>query len=393
MFKYINPLLVLSFWFFTPSLFVFFGLADSFAPGVGFVVLFLSVLILIFNFDLIRVTVNDIIFYLFVFFLVFLHLTVLAFDSTLYWKGVFSLVFFVYLLVFSKVIKNIIDKIDDKKFHRLFICFFVVLCLVGILPLVGLRVVSSFSSYKSVFPFLEPSHYALTFTPFLVYAVASAGKWQRMLIFFFALLLALALENLTLMVVVFILAVVFFMNYKIIFFVPVALGIFFYFDLSYFTDRLNFSDTSNLSALVYIQGWEFMSNSFLQKYGMGVAFQQLGSTDLFSSAADKIYEILGFNMNLNDGGFTAAKIFSEFGIFSIFIFYPLVKLIGKSYFSLRKFSFTNNFYNCKYIAAQSFLIGSLVELLVRGIGYFTPTLIAVLISILFVKEKDKSIGK
>lgn len=393
MIKYINPLLVLSFGFFTPSLFVFLGLADSFTLGVGFVAILITIILFLFKIDCFNYQISDLVFCLLISFFVFAHLSIFTFYSVSYLKGFFSIFFLIFLFFFANISKNFIKTIDQKKFHKLMICFFSILCLVGIFPVLGLRILSSYSSIKSVFPYIEPSHYALVYTPFSIYAMSVLGKWPRILLLIFSAVLVLTLQNLTLLVSLLLLVTIFFFNYKIIAFLPIMVSVFLYADLTYFAERLNFSETSNISALVYIQGWEFMINSFVQKYGLGVGFQQLANADLNSSAADKIYEILGFNLNTSDGGFTAAKLFSEFGIFSVVIFYPLMILIFKSYISLKNAPLTLSFYGYKYIAAQSFLMGALIEFFVRGVGYFTPTLVAVLISILFIRDQKRNIGK
>lgn len=237
---------------------------------------------------------------------------------------------------------------------------------------------------KPIFPFTEPSHLVLAMMPF--YAIATIGSrgFTRLALLAGGPVVILGIENLTLAVgwliifaacahrVLIILAAALF---------AIALPLM---DVSYFVDRLTFSGTDNLSALVFLQGWELMAESLLRSSGWGQGFQQLGVHGTQTASSYLIFALLQSDANILDGGFTAAKLVSEFGVFGILLVLLFLFLAVRSFFRLRRMSRSAEAIDQTRLYVDAVQIALLVELMVRGTGYFTGSIV-VLISALVLR--------
>lgn len=141
-------------------------------------------------------------------------------------------------------------------------------------------------------------------------------------------------------------------------------------NLQYFIDRIPFlgPETENLSRLVWIQGWENAGLSIWNSFGFGGGFQQFGIATARGDAANAL-EILGVGgLNALDGGTTGSKIVGELGLFGLFA------LAWHGWLSLRLAR--SAYWRQNTCDGPHFLvacvIGYVVELYVRGFGYFTP---------------------
>lgn len=149
--------------------------------------------------------------------------------------------------------------------------------------------------------------------------------------------------------------------------------------IDYFETRLNFDNTSNLTTIVFLQGWQLAYLNFFETYGIGLGFQGLGSEptvvgDLTQRVASFSYE--GTFINLSDGGFLAAKIIAEFGVIGII---GLICYLG---FLFRASLWLAFWYTspsadpatARYAVMFAFLFAFFVEVFFRGLGYFSPGL-------------------
>jgi hypothetical protein len=163
-----------------------------------------------------------------------------------------------------------------------------------------------------------------------------------------------------------------------IFFIPTE-------TLIYFTDRLDLSsNSSNLSVLVFLSGYERAWLALTGFNGLGVGFQQMGIVGPVGAFQLNISTIFGFDgLNLLDGGTLASKIIVEFGypgLLLLFLYlFKLIKVVN-SFFGKREFSPQDLFYSSIYIMF-------FVVLFVRGAGYFNPSFFIFLISICFILFK------
>jgi len=265
---------------------------------------------------------------------------------------------------------------DDRQLHRALILCFNWLCVCAILPKVGLSIADwirpgRFS--KPMFPFTEPSHFALVFMPFLLYRCVTARDSHKVLWLAGSLGIALVVQNLTLLVGSLLVGIVSLRVRSLLLWGLVAVALASTLDLSYFQSRVDVSDDTaqkNLSMLVYFQGWELMAESLVNTHGWGLGFQQLGVSTSDVDAAETIYDITGEYLNMFDGGFVLSKLVSELGALGLVLVAAYLARAVRAVRDLRgrRGLSAVTFANCV-------IVGYLTELLVRGVGYFTGTFI------------------
>lgn len=278
-------------------------------------------------------------------------------------------------LKFEKTNKFDIDKMMNYSYY-----LFVVIGIIGCTDILSLN-----QNYiKSMFPFSEPSHYAIYLAPILIYIVRMNKLGYIYLIPF--IFISFFIQNFTILVVI---ALAFICRYKLksLFFLPliVLYVLNSNINLSYFESRLNISNSNdNLSTLVYLQGLDIIDYSIFTKNGMGMGFQQLGFNGVTFPSTERLRFLLDRDMNLTDGGFTLAKIIGEFGFLSIIILVLYFKYFYKSF----KIIFAKNS-DSKIILCSAFVISYSIELFVRGLGYFNVSLLFLIMAILYIKSKFK----
>lgn len=262
------------------------------------------------------------------------------------------------------------DEIIDRTMYGLCALFllFAVCSVLGIQPDSPRGVLA-----KSVFPFTEPSHYAFSAIIPLLYCCLRARLALRVAILAAFLIVGYELQSLSLMIGILMTAIVtmplLWLAVGLLAVVPVAYSL----DLVYFTDRLDFSAAAtNISSLIYIQGWELARDSVSRSSAWGIGFQQLGVGTINSAAANLLHRLLNEDSNLYDGGLTAAKYISEFGLFGVIFIGFLLYYAGKSAIYLRLKGDARDV-SSYHILFCSAVIGYLLELFVRGAGYFTAS--------------------
>jgi hypothetical protein len=152
----------------------------------------------------------------------------------------------------------------------------------------------------------------------------------------------------------------------------IVLGIFLFpmIDFSYYQARLPVSDehTSNLSWLVFQQGWELIHESIKSSIGFGIGFQQLGVNTGYEKIelSNLINQLAGGYMNIFDGGFNLVKIVSEFGVFGTLLIFFYIWILFRAVLRLTKKDNTT-----AQVFSYSILVAYTVELFLRGVGYFS----------------------
>ncbi len=241
---------------------------------------------------------------------------------------------------------------------------------------------TSASSKEMIF-FTEPSHYAIASSPFFIYYIVNSEKKNKIFFTLLLFLAALLMQNLTLLLPLIIAISIFNKKILLIFASIMAIllpiiGPAYYTYITARTSTMLDSDNENLSALVYLQGWEYVKDIIITFNGFGTGFQQLGEIRLKSKSQD-LLEYLGYPLNQNDGSFFFSKYFVEFGwiaiittiiylVFTIIIYFNLIKIL-KSNDSFKLFN---------SITFISFLI----PLFIRSSSYFNPTIYIFYMSII-----------
>ncbi|MBB1323748.1 hypothetical protein [Shewanella sp. SR43-8] len=300
----------------------------------------------------------------------------------------------IFIVVLSAFLAALYLKNNSTTYH-----FYNVVNICGILlllnGLISLTKIDFFSTglAKPTFLFLEPSHFALVVTPFLIYFCLTLSRNKALLLLLIVASWAGYIQNLTLLMGV-VLAFTISTRQNLVFaallftlFVGALITLLGIDSLSYFTDRLVLSgDNDNLSVLVLFQGWQNAIETLTTQSYLGGGFQQFGVTTVYGSVSDKLYALLGFSINQFDGGATAPKLVGEFGIFGIaflcgyLIFYLKVFLTLRSNASVSKMD----------VFFYAIFLASFLEFFIRGVGYFSPLMYLFLVSVFyFTVQKAK----
>ena len=223
---------------------------------------------------------------------------------------------------------------------------------------------------KPFFPFAEPSHFGLAFTPIVLFLCLLLKGWVRFLPALVLGLMGLVTPN-TIMLLGIIVVVLLRPPLAIVFsiFAGVLLLTSSHLLPGYFTHRIQHC-FKNHTCLVYLQGWEIMLSSLLDTFGLGHGFQNLAAAERgpiaerIAKYGHKIY------LNRQDGGFLAVKLVGEFGVFGIALVLAATWLIARSAWDLmtrlhQKVGAIDALYH-------ALIVGFVLELWFRGLGYFSP---------------------
>ncbi len=276
---------------------------------------------------------------------------------------------------------------NDASTKRAISLLLLLFILIGLAGVAEIRPIEAVYAVRPVFPFTEPSHYALTFTPLLLAFCVSNGRVLRIAALLIAYVVAYLLQSLSLVVGTTIVAFVCLPAIPLIagtvaFILTIELV-----DISYFLDRLDLSyDSGNLSVLVYIQGWELAAEAIARTHWWGIGFQQLGFGPINSPTADIVYRLAGTDTNLKDGGFTLAKILAEFGVFGVMLMAFYTAAMLRCGWLLRTIATGTRNADVGVILALALVAGFGVEAFVRGIGYFSGSAILLLSALFFLQR-------
>lgn len=310
----------------------------------------------------------------------------------------FSFVFLVFVAyqvssyIFNR--REIYQKIDGSILYFLYFLIFIMF----------LAVISDFrfgkiffNTHKPVFPFTEPSHAALAIAPFYAFGLLRLNKRYGFLLFFSLMFFSIVMQSFLLLIISFSCYFLFGIRGTLkfpIFFL--ALVPFFYFLLSndYYYQRLSLSNSStNLTALVYLQGIQDAVNSLKNTDGFGLGFQMLGYQPP-SEAHYRIVEVMGgddnhLGLNRFDGGFLAAKVIAEFGLIGIFcvvyylflLFFVIVKITNIQNSGIKNM-------DPVFLLALCSIFSFSYEFFVRGVGYFSPGIFLFFCSIFYLMKME-----
>ena len=280
-----------------------------------------------------------------------------------------TLIAFALLIIAAAILASSLVLCNQGAVRRIISCVMIVLVVNGILSLTGIDYLGT-GTQKAAFLFSEPSHFALITAPFLIYSVRSRCRgWAFFLLVFFCY--AAFLENLTMLIVAFLATIVGIRAGKLLLLIPALIVLFVLFvDTNYFFDRLVFSiDEANVSGLVFLQGWQNAYLAFLDTDGWGVGFQQFGIASPTGDVTERIRALNGnLDLNLFDGGSTASKLLGEFGLFGAIIDMMFIVRAVQALWILKRVEYLPDL----TLFAKCVEIGILIELFIRGVGYFSP---------------------
>ncbi len=371
-----------------PSFFFAYFQMSSMFPG-----LIVSYLLCVFFLKKLSLTVNFE--YILIFFTVSLYCLVSISNGGDLFKILLSAIsFFIMLYIASSQLKKLDRPVNGVIVRTVQYVYYGFL----VIGFCSLFVKFPFGGYQlkhgSVFPFAEYSHFAISFCfiSLLHQFIVNNNKGLMNVIPTF--ILGLAFPNLTTVIVGFLQVFLLKSRYKILItslFICIAIPLISIFMTDYISARLVFDGTNkNLSNLVYLQGVESIYLSFMSNFGLGVGFQNMGMqepgffTELIRSANN------GNDLNRFDGGFLASKLLTEFGLFGLafcilacYNFFKVCKIMWSDYKGVNILFFIYTASSCQII----------IELFVRGYGYFSPTFIIFICLLFFRKDIYKLNGK
>lgn len=372
-------------------LFVFFH-----SSSLAFGLLLSSFIVVLLNFDSFINAKFKLPSVLFVFAVLIVFFTVSLFFYFVYneTKPILSMsLFSVFVAAFS--LGNTLNRIDFPDLSK--VLFYVVLLLMifGWLKLIWIPDFGGYSILgKPVFPFSEESHYALALGLVSCSYVISAPFKRALFVISNILVFSLLYPSLILLVFAMCCILMLSLRYRYslvvftIVLLPLILNLLFFYKIDYFWDRLNILNTTNLTALVYVQGWQLAYLNTINTGGVGLGFQMLGADGTYYPPVTSIiYSLTGDRFNISDGGFLAAKLISEYGVVGLLIclvyFIFLIRFVWRSSFELPKLILNQNSrLLVKNYTLGALIFGFLVEFFFRGIGYFSPTLLIVIAAII-----------
>jgi hypothetical protein len=309
-----------------------------------------------------------------------------SFDVTKFYGSLFLLTIVVIVAIIF--LQNVLIKYRGD-FNSTVYSVFYFLIIISVAGFFKLNLFS-YVSQKSVLFFSEPSYFALTLAPFLIFVVAKKHPFSKLCLVYF-LIWALIVQNLTMLAIVFLAASLlakstYFNFIKILF--GAVLCILVIVNTDYFSSRLDFgAETDNLSVLVFLQGWQNSLIMFRDSSWVGVGFQQFGIVGKRGEISDQL-ENLGFKeLNIYDGGTTASKFVGEFGLLGVIFLIVYLYVFIRTFLKIKSFNKLKDdpmdlFFSCSILAFS-------VELFVRGIGYFSPGCYLFLFAMLY-KYNSKS---
>lgn len=289
-----------------------------------------------------------------------------------------SLILIILLFGAARTYADYAFRLPDVDVARMLAIIRWFLVAAALAAILGIQPPGGMPMAKPVFPFTEPSHFALTFAPFLVDACVRNQGWKRVAWLLVGFGIAYSLENLTLVVAVLVAAAV---SVPITRPLPWIVAITFaalILNVEYFAERVDFTRYSsdvgtNLSVLIYIQGWELVQDSFEQTQGWGLGFQQLGLGYVNSPAAEQIFRLERLELNLLDGGLVAAKVISEFGVFGLLATLAFALGAILAGLRLRRIAARVRAAPLGDIFALSIICAFTLNVFVRGLSYFDGT--------------------
>lgn len=373
--------------FLPSSLMVFLGL-NSLNLGLLIASFYLIIVNLVYS-NTIRFSNNALLLFLIIFGLIFFN-SIFNLLSHNYFKPVLSLSFL--LIIFAGYsLACLVSKISYLALLNIVKWVFLTLSVLAILSLIGVEPSSYSLLEKPIFPFKEQSHFSLIFGLFLFPLVIISTRKIAISLFMWGFFLAITLPNLTLLVFVIVAGGAALLKdkstLKIAFWLVVLslLSVFLLKEIlkiEYFYSRLSFEDTSNLTVLVYIQGWELIIKTFTDFEFLGIGFQMLGfDKSVLPPTSYVINEVAGSFLNISDGGFLAAKIITEFGFIGFFI--VLYFLFGNLLYLFNGFTLPTNLsgssdLHLNFRLMKLFSFAFMIEVFFRGYGYFSPALLFVI---------------
>lgn len=281
----------------------------------------------------------------------------------------------------------LINNHQSNKFKKSLNIIFYLILFLTFLIFLRFSILSPFYYKTNIYLtiYAEPSHFVMSILPFIFYFfISQKSHYNRTFIFLFFLLISLSVKSAMLLVSILffglfnlsrksILLILIFLVVSIIFLFLIGSS----FDFSYFIDRFSLdanllSSKPNISVLVYLANYHESYLNLIKTFFLGIGFQQFGFVGETSYFREIIYDHSGYfaYTSNKDASFLMGKILSEFGIIGLFFLFFYYKNSLLSFILIQQKNKIKKYYELK-LFFSSCILTYLVELFIRGAGYFT----------------------
>lgn len=140
-------------------------------------------------------------------------------------------------------------------------------------------------------------------------------------------------------------------------------------------------NNTNLSSLVYLNGWVAAFQYLSQTNLLGVGFNLMGCEGgMQTQISAIIIEVSGAYLNYNDGSFLMSKLISEIGIFVVPLIFALLPGVLTAVKIVIDVIFKNRVTSAIDIFASMFFLSGFIFLFIRGSGYFSIPFLYIIFS-------------
>lgn len=391
-----------------PSLGMAMG-ADSMAAGLMVVIVFYIVLCLkIYTLTEIRNNAHDVaLLFISLSSGIFIHglINYWLHDSFNIYRFLETFVFLILFLLGAFSFVLVAKKSDEHQVDFVLRFVFYALIIVGILSILGYS--PFFSEWKAMVFYMEPSHFALSFLPFLLYIAVQSDIKYKLIWLAISFEIALMVQNLTLILGIIFISIlvlpirkflVLLASFSLLFYInKIVSHVYFIMNksavdtnmpdaVSYVADRVSLT-SQNLSVLVFKSGWERAYLNFIDNFGFGIGFQQLGFVGPDGEILSNIMNITAGHKKicLYDASTVAAKLVSEFGIIAIVVLglysiYAIRYSVNLRVLSLDKVKIRDS----RDVFFLACFLMFCIDLFVRGTGYFSSSAFLFIVSLIWI---------
>ncbi|WP_216130180.1 hypothetical protein [Polynucleobacter nymphae] len=277
----------------------------------------------------------------------------------------------------QKLFSDISEKYLFEGFKLTLIIFIIFGWLSILIP--NSKIYFGFGDFNNpVFPFAEPSYYALCVLSISIPVIIKLNIKFKILLISNFILQALYFPSLTLILcTLFLIALVLRGHMKkfLLIILIAVLSILIFGELvgeNYFFSRLDLSaGSTNISSLTYLQGWHEIFKALQDTSGFGLGYRQMGTNS--QTEVGLMLDSYGFSdLGRKDGSFLFSRIASEFGVLGILL---VCLYIFWLIFIWSKISKLNGEQDYKILFTYFIALSSLIELFIRGGNYLSSTLI------------------
>lgn len=298
-------------------------------------------------------------------------------------KFTYSLFAFVLLIISSCNLTYNIWHLDNKSINKVVNFLYITLSVEAFLAIFGLPAIADSNNALPIIFYSEPSHFSLVFLPFLYFKLLADSKYKYFHLLN-ALIIALLIKSTILLAGIIIILPVIFSFYRFFFSLIAIFITVSFFDYNYFLERIALNgQITNTSALIFMSAYERAFNNFLNTNYLGLGFQQLNINSYFGKYQEVINNYYGL-LNIEDAGVTFSKLISELGFIGFLLIFIYFLTLYKALKLLKQNK--NNFI---YLFFFALLFSSLIEIFLRGVGYFSPGIFFLFLAMIYFNFYEK----